>query len=511
MNHKKNEPLDGSSQLKITVYADFNCPYCYALNERIKNINIAYDIAWHPIEHAPSLYKHNFSHIDKQELIQEVSDVITRAPEIILNQPDFRPNSRHASQLLATIIQNHPDKAIEYRNKTYKALWQDGHDISNGKILSAILDSIGLADLPVITAADDMLKAWYTEWELGQFARNIPSLESSNGFKLLGFPPADQLEHFIQLGWSKVSDFQDASCVSSERYAIAIISTSSDNWINPVLLEAISNYQFYTSEEQLLSSVSTQDKLDMIVLNQPEKNTIETIKNIKNSNSTLNIPIFLISNNEKIQLKAFRSGVAEIAHENTPNEILGHRMVKILHAKRSAEKLFEIARIDFLTGLYNRREFNNTIKKAWCQCQRDGTPVSLLLIDLDNFKLYNDTYGHSMGDEVLRRFAQILKSCTKRPTDLAVRYGGEEFAIILPNVNLTGALHVAELIRNQTELHDIKHEASPVSPHITISVGVSEIFPTAETQSSALINQADKALYKAKENGKNQVFSFKSD
>ncbi|VAW57244.1 hypothetical protein MNBD_GAMMA07-2721, partial [hydrothermal vent metagenome] len=249
-------------------------------------------------------------------------------------------------------------------------------------------------------------------------------------------------------------------------------------------------------------------KLDMIVLHNLPQNTVNIIKTLKASTLLLNIPIFLLSDDEDIQVEAYRAGVAEIASINTIKEVLGHRMIKILHAKRSTEKLFEITRIDFLTGLYNRREFDTVIEKEWRQCQRENIPISLLMIDLDSFKAYNDTYGHSMGDEVLRRFAQILKSCTKRSTDLTVRYGGEEFAIILPNVDKKGAMHVAELICNQTELHDIKHIASSTSTHITVSIGVAEAQPTTNSSIAELIDQADKALYRAKENGRNQVFSF---
>ncbi len=499
--------LADKNPLKITVYADLNCPYCYALNERLDQIGKSQSVVWRPIEHAPDLFRHSFSDIDKQELIHEVSDVMSRAPDILLQLPDFRPNSRLASQLLATIIKSHPDKNVDFRNAVYRALWQQGQDISDIHVLNQLLQSIDLPGLESSNTADNDLITWHTEWELGQFARNIPSMESSNGFKLLGFPPINQLEDFLLQGWSKVTNFEDASCVSSKRYSIAVISETPDKWTKPKLLEAISQYQHYHSTADLINDDSRTQPLDIIILvKQP--NSIKTIKHLKESAPTLNVPIFLISNDESIQVEAYRSGVADITNDNTQEEVLGHRIVRILHTKRSAEKLFEIARIDFLTGLYNRREFDTVIKKEWRQMQRDNKPLSLLMIDMDSFKDYNDTYGHSMGDEVLRRFAQILKSCTKRATDLCVRYGGEEFAIILPDVDLKGALHVAELIRSQTEAHDIKHVSSSVEPHITISIGVTEATPSTGQSMEEFVDQADKALYKAKENGRNQVFNF---
>ncbi len=494
--------------LQITVYADLNCPYCYALNERLEQIGKSHSVIWLPIEHAPDLYRHSFSDIDKQELIHEVSDVSSRAPDILLNLPDFRPNSRLASQLLATIIKNHPEKNIDFRNAVYHALWQQGLDISDIHVLNQLLESIDLPGLKSNNSDANNLVTWHTEWELGQFARNIPSMESSIGFKLLGFPPLSQLEDFLLQGWSKVTHFEDASCVSSKRYSIAVISKTPDKWAKPKLLEAISFYRHYHSTADLINDNSHTQSLDIIILVDLSGDIIKTIKHLKESTPTLNVPIFLISNDESIQVEAYRSGIADIASVNTLEEILGHRIVRILHTKRSAEKLFKIARIDFLTGLYNRREFDTVIKKEWRQMQRENNPLSLLMIDMDSFKAYNDTYGHSMGDEVLRRFAQILKSCTKRATDLCVRYGGEEFAVILPDVDLKGALHVAELIRSQTEAHDIKHKSSSIQPHITISIGVAEAAASTEQSMDEFIDQADKALYKAKDNGRNQVFNF---
>ena len=229
------------------------------------------------------------------------------------------------------------------------------------------------------------------------------------------------------------------------------------------------------------------------------------VQSLKHSPFTQYVPVFLLSDDEAIQIEAWRSGVSDIAACQVNEEILGHRMVRILRTKRNTDKLFEIARIDALTGLYNRREFDAALDREWRQGLRENSPLSLLLIDLDHFKAYNDTYGHSMGDDVLRRFARILESCANRPVDLAVRYGGEEFAVILPNVELEGAMHVAELIQAQVERHDIKHSASPTRPRITISIGVTEANPTSGMSMNEFIDNADKALYRAKENGRNKI------
>ncbi len=492
---------------EITVYADLNCPYCYALNERLENMGVAEAVNWLPVEHAPDLYKYNFTNVDKQQLINEVEDVLAKAPEIALKVPPTRPNSCQASKLLATIIEHHPEMSVVFRTTVYRALWQKGDDISDAKVLNNILVSIGLPDLEVPQNSEKQLLIWHKAWEQGYFARNIPSMESTAGFKLLGFPPLAQLKQFIKTGVAKVSDFKDASCVLSERYSIAVISNAADSWPQPGLLEAVSHYHYYSSVDSLCDISQPAEKLDMIIMNNPHNNVIENIRILKDFQLTQYVPIVLLTDNDDIQISAYRAGVSDIASYDINGEILGHKMVQILRTKRSGDKLFKISRIDFLTGLYNRREFDAAIEREWRQAHREKKTLSLLMIDIDSFKLFNDTYGHSMGDEVLRRFSQIIESCVNRPTDLAVRYGGEEFAVILPNVDIEGAKHVAELIRSQTEVHDIKHRTSPVKPHLTISIGVAEIGVSGEISISELIDNADRALYRAKEKGRNQVFS----
>jgi len=496
--------------VQIKVYADLNCPYCYVLNERLEKMGLSRSVIWLPVEHAPDLYDHSFTDLDRQDLVREVDDVQSKAPDITLNLPDTRPNSRLASKLLATIIDKHPDKAADFRTAVYRALWQQGEDISDPDVLNRLLTSCGLSELEPAASADDVLLVWHTDWEHGQFARNIPSMESSSGFKLLGFPPKEQLEQFLTHGNTKVTDFTDASCVSSDRYLIALVSENTENWPQPKLLDAISYYRHYPTPSSLSSPGHEHHKLDMIVLCDNQQTAVRDIKYLKHSKHTQHLPIFLLSSDKNIQIEAFRSGAADVAHSHVDEEILGHRMVRILRMKRNSDKLFEIARVDALTGLYNRREFDATMEREWRNRQREKKTISLLMIDLDNFKSYNDTYGHSMGDDVLRRFSRILESCIHRPTDLVVRHGGEEFAIILPGVGIEGAKHVAELIREQTETHDIKHSASPTSSHITVSIGVAEAKSDEDPKLSIkkFINFADEALYSAKGNGRNQVCAY---
>ena len=136
---------------------------------------------------------------------------------------------------------------------------------------------------------------------------------------------------------------------------------------------------------------------------------------------------------------------------------------------------------------------------------REQQPLSLILCDVDYFKRYNDTYGHLAGDTCLQRVAGAISRGVKRPADLVARYGGEEFAVVLPNTNALGAVQVAELVRHELNQLMIPHAASAVSKYVSLSLGVSSTIPTQEFSLEQLIAAADKALYEAKEQGRNRV------
>ena len=171
------------------------------------------------------------------------------------------------------------------------------------------------------------------------------------------------------------------------------------------------------------------------------------------------------------------------------------------------KELYALARIDALTNIPNRRAFDELMDVEWRRMVRLDNPLSLLLIDIDHFKFYNDHYGHLRGDKCLAEIADVLSKSLRRPADFLARFGGEEFICVLSETSLEAALLVAESIQQNIKKLALPHEASPVDPLVTLSIGVASCWPKKCSSSSELISAADSCLYQAKNRGRNRIFS----
>lgn len=216
------------------------------------------------------------------------------------------------------------------------------------------------------------------------------------------------------------------------------------------------------------------------------------------------VAIMLFSNNDRISfwlglLTLLFMGYLTISSKRT-NSI-------IIEALKSRFQIEEMAKMDSLTGIYNRRCFDETIKNEFKRATRNGTSLSLILIDVDFFKRINDTQGHIIGDQILQKVAAITNQSVYRAADMVARYGGEEFVVLLPNTCENDAKRVAERIRRAIEAQHIPHPDSSCGNYLTVSAGTASTSPEHNSPPSVtdFITQADQALYKAKNSGRNQV------
>ena len=253
--------------------------------------------------------------------------------------------------------------------------------------------------------------------------------------------------------------------------------------------------------------LAKEHKPDLILLDviMPDKTGFEVIQKLKKSDITARIPVIFITglSGAEDEEKGFILGAVDYITKPFKEAIVRARVnthIRIVDQMRTIES---IGLIDPLTKISNRRGFESRLELEWNRAVRDGTPISILMMDIDKFKNYNDTYGHQQGDVALREFADISCRTLKRAVDFLARWGGEEFVILLPGTIIEGAEEVAEKIRKNVEGSVILTEDGSET-RITVSIGVNTAIPDAKASIDDFIKRADKALYKAKESGRNR-------
>lgn len=226
---------------------------------------------------------------------------------------------------------------------------------------------------------------------------------------------------------------------------------------------------------------------------------------LKNNPLTSRIPVIFITSHfdQADEVRGFELGGADFIHKPINAVITKVRVANQIALKRQTDLLHTIALIDGLTGIPNRRQFNQTMQLHWQQATREKSTLSLIMIDVDFFKLYNDHYGHPEGDACLRHIAHAIRGCMQRPYDMAARYGGEEFVCVLPKTDADGAAFIASQIQGKVQELALLHAKSTVSDIVTVSMGVVCTVPGQVINEDAdMLTAADKQLYKAKSEGR---------
>jgi len=249
--------------------------------------------------------------------------------------------------------------------------------------------------------------------------------------------------------------------------------------------------------------------LILLDLAMPEMNGFEVCHALKNDPLTEAIPIIFVTASEDpfLEARGLDVGGADFITKPFHSRVVMARVRTQLTLKRQTDLLRSLVLMDDLTGVANRRHFDATLEREWRRCARAGSPLSLILIDVDFFKLYNDFYGHQAGDTCLQSIAGCLSSSLHRPYDVVARYGGEEFVCLLPETPLEGAERIAVSMENAVRALAIPHEKSSVHPTVTISLGVAATLPAANDDPADLLFCADLQMYKAKNAGRARVKS----
>lgn len=290
-----------------------------------------------------------------------------------------------------------------------------------------------------------------------------------------------------------------------------IVLVVDDNHFNAKFIEDIlkKDYQvvLLTSGKECLTYVEHK-KVDIILLDivMPEMDGYEVCQRLKENPATRKIPVIFLSVKSQIEdeTKGLELGAVDYIIKPACASIIKARIKNHLALKKYNDTLEKLSFIDELTELFNRRYLNEALAKEWRCALRTGEMLSVLFIDIDFFKEFNDLYGHLEGDKCLQKIANVLKNSVLRPSDIVARYGGEEFTIILPSTSKNGAVKVAKRIQENLFNLEIEHQMSKVSKYVTVSIGISAVTAKEISDEKKIMQMADFALYQAKSKGRNR-------
>ncbi|MGE4064048.1 MAG: diguanylate cyclase [Rhodospirillaceae bacterium] len=300
----------------------------------------------------------------------------------------------------------------------------------------------------------------------------------------------------------------------TERGKPSVLIVEDDGTIRALLGAVLgSEWQVMTaSNGESALKLANEHLPDLILLDigLPDLDGLEVCRRLKADPRIEQVPVIFLTarTSGDDQLDGFQAGGIDYITKPINPAVLKARVRNHLELKQSRDELVRLARTDGLTGLYNRRTFDDILLREWRRLARTGEPLSIVMMDVDHFKLYNDTYGHGGGDVCLQRVGRAAQGTLQRPADVLARYGGEEFVALLPETKLDGAVAVAEAIRSAVLALEIPHSSSKTATHVSVSLGVACAVPQPEQEPTTLLELADKQLYAAKMAGRNRAIGL---
>ncbi|MCL2373167.1 MAG: diguanylate cyclase [Defluviitaleaceae bacterium] len=300
--------------------------------------------------------------------------------------------------------------------------------------------------------------------------------------------------------------------IQSKKNSVLLVD---DEIINLTVLEKLLAEEYIlhkakNGKEALQQAVANRPDVIILDVVMPGIDGYQVIEELKQIPIIRDIPVIFLTglSGKGDEAKGLALGAVDYIQKPFNDVIVKLRVqtqLKIVNAMRTIESL---SNLDQLTGIANRRAFTARMEYEWIRAVRQNSEISLIIIDIDNFKHYNDTYGHIQGDMALKSVADCMNNIIRRKTDFIARWGGEEFVVLMPLTPPEGAFHVAEVIRREIETTQIPHAGG--SQSVTVSIGVQTVYPNKDSRIDDLITDADSALYQAKRMGRNQVCVFEA-
>ncbi len=495
----------------FTVYADFNCPFSYVLNERIFALNLEYRVDFRLVQHLPDTKSDQVTIETLSALTAEVAEVRRRAPSAEISVPMFRPNSAPASALVYKISKDDPVQATQLRQRIFRALWVEGKDISDAELLASILLELDIVlESTRVPLNSGELTAWQSEWANNtEFEKLLPVAISESGETAIGPLLEPELDAFLETG-SLVSG-KMASSLWPPLMRQRILVLENDAKSLRTIVEQMHDAQVEVAEDLigLISHTRNLGMPDLLVVN-TDFSGKDWWRNLTNLDPDPAVPMIhvLSSSAPAVQAKAFASGASDVITRPFSPKLLRSRLNTHLHKRRLHQQINSISRVDALTSVFNRREFDARLSAEWGRSARADETLALLMIDVDKLKEYNDRYGHLSGDDCLIKVTQLISGCLKRSADIIARYEGGCFVALLPGVSIESAFKIGRNCYYAIADAKIYHSESTLASQVSVSVGVAGIRPSNQISSSLLVEQAETAIYQAKRQAHERIYAF---
>lgn len=298
---------------------------------------------------------------------------------------------------------------------------------------------------------------------------------------------------------------------NKEKNSVLIVDDEKTNIITltDILSSEYTVYAAKNGEDAIKAAKQYLPDVILLDIIMPEMDGYEVLALLKQDDDTKNIPVFFVTGlgSTENEEKGLIAGAADYITKPFSPAIVKLRIKNHIQILEQIGMIKHLSITDQLTGIFNRRNFDYQLRFEWDRAKNNNTPLSILMIDIDNFKTYNDAFGHLQGDAALQTVASTIEKSLTRSSDFLARWGGEEFVVLLPNTDLQGALKVAENIRKNVENVQIPCTITEANK-VTVSIGVNTITPAQNHSVSKFISHADDALYAAKKAGKNRVCKY---
>ena len=491
----------------IEMFVDFNCPFCFVQSERLLQFKPSIDVDYRFIEHAPNVISYANTAEQMALLNEEFAIITERGRDIKITKPSFCVNTRLAILYYLSMLEAYPEKAVSFRTLVYRAYWQQNKDISKPEVISKILEQLGCDGLQPSETAINSFRKSQSFWLNGDLDQRIPAMRSDQNGLLLGLQHIDTINAYVA-GNDSYQFSQGGICKPDNQQKIALIDLQplAQMLLNSSALYVIKQFE---NVDTLLADPDIHDYKVVMLRVADNEHAWKGFLKLKESTINRYLPLIAITeqHSPKLIKQGYLLGANDVFNLVTVDEYILPCLASRITSFQLLNTLSDHAQIDGLTQLWNKRSFLDFAQRKWRSSCRTKNSLSVVIMDIDNFKSYNDEYGHLTGDNCLQKIGYMLREALHRPDDIAARFGGEEFCLILPDTDLQGMQNVVERIQKGLQALAIEHSKNTACPErlVTLSYGGINCIAHPDHALMDILEKADQSLYEAKNLGRNQA------